>query len=230
MFEDDFGLVIKPSISIREQIHKRISELIFSGRIGPRERIVEAKLAEHLGVSRTPVREALHVLEREGVLEAIPRVGYQVKEIRWEEVLEICEIRKANESLAVRWAIARITAAEVNAIEKCLAASEERIRSGNLDRFIHHDAEFHQLIARSSRSSRLFEICQILHRNMFLYRVQSLREPSEAINALKGHRVIFERIRDRDEAGAVTAINEHLDFVQTNVREYTSGMIGAARR
>jgi DNA-binding FadR family transcriptional regulator len=65
---------------------------------------------------------------------------------------------------------------------------------------------------------------------MFLYRVQSLREPSEAINALKGHRVIFERIRDRDEAGAVTAINEHLDFVQTNVREYTSGMIGAARR
>src|SRR4030042_1887168 len=78
--------------------------------------MVETRLAEEIRTSRTPVREALHMLEREGLLESIPRVGYRVKQIHWNEVEEVCEIRAVNETLAARWAMDRITHQELQAL------------------------------------------------------------------------------------------------------------------
>lgn len=221
MIEDKLGLVIKQPVTFRQQIHKRISELIFSGQIGPAERIVEAKLAESLGVSRTPVREALHMLEKEGILEAIPRVGYRVKEIRWEEVEEICEIRRVNETLAVRLAIDRISPAEVSAIEDFLNTCEAQFRAGNVGNRFVYDAEFHDMLARSSGSRILAEICNVLRRHMFLYRISSIYEPAtSAMHTLEDHRAIFERIKAHDVVGAEAAVCEHLNFMKQNVREY----------
>jgi len=95
---------IKDPVSIRERVYEVIRNDILNGRIPPGERLVENRLAEEIHTSRTPVREALHMLEREGLLESIPRVGYRVKQIHWDEVEEICEIRAVNETLAARWA------------------------------------------------------------------------------------------------------------------------------
>jgi len=223
MVEGHLDFVIQQPTTIREQIYKRISELIFTGRIRSRERIVEAKLAEHLGVSRTPVREALHLLENEGVLESIPRVGYQMREIRPEEIQEIFELRKVNETLAAQWAITRITPEEIDSIERCLAESEELIQSGNLDLFTQKDAEFHELLIKGSGSARLSEICRLLRKHLSLYRVQSLQDSIEAKKALEDHRTIFERIKARDEAGAVKAVIDHID----NVRKHTVELIGS---
>ena len=223
MIEDNLDFVIQQPTTLREQIYKRISELIFTGRIRSSERIVEAKLAEHLGVSRTPVREALHLLENEGVLESIPRIGYQMREIRPEEIQEIFELRKVNETLAVRWAITRITPEEIDSIERCLAESEELIRSGNLDQFTQKDAEFHELLIKGSGSARLSEICRLLRKHLSLYRAQSLQDSAEATKALEDHLSIFERIKARDEAGAVKAVIEHID----NVRRHTVELIGS---
>ncbi len=231
MIEDKLNFVIEQPITFRQQIHKRISELILSGQIGPSERIVEAKLAESLGVSRTPVREALHMLEKEGILEAIPRIGYHVKEIRWEEVEEICEVRKVNETLAVRLAIARISPPEVNAMEELLTMCEAQFRAGNVGNRFVYDAEFHDMLARSSGSQILAEICNILRRHMFLYRIKSIYEPEvSALHALEGHRAIFERIKERDVAGAEAAVCEHLDYMKKNVREYAFRGDDTARR
>jgi DNA-binding GntR family transcriptional regulator len=222
MAEDNLYFVIQQQTTIREQIYKRISELIFTGRIRSRERIVEAKLAEHLGVSRTPVREALHLLENEGVLESIPRVGYQMREIRSEEIQEIFELRKINETLAVRWTVAKITPEEIDSIERCLAESEELIQSGNLDRFTQKDAEFHELLIKGSGSVRLSEICRLLRKHLSLYRVQSLQDSIEAKKAQEDHRSIFDRVKARDEAGAVKAVIDHIE----NVRRHTVELIG----
>ncbi|MBE0597595.1 MAG: GntR family transcriptional regulator, partial [Desulfuromonadales bacterium] len=115
---------IEHPLSIREKVYTLILDLILSGRIAPAERLVENRLAELLGVSRTPVREALHGLEREGFVEAIPRVGYQVREIQWEEVEELCEIRQVNEAQAARWAAQRITATQLRGLRENLAAAE----------------------------------------------------------------------------------------------------------
>lgn len=222
MRDEDLGLSIDQPLSIREQVYKRVSELILSGRLAPMERIVENKLAKQLGVSRTPVREALHVLEMEGFLDAIPRIGYQVKEIHWEEVDEICEIRKVNESLAVRWAIERITPEELKALEDNLDAAERDVKKGVTSRISEQDADFHELLVRASGSKRLEEICQILRRHMFLYRVESMARPETALNAIEGHRKIVNAFKARDVKSAEQAISDHLEYVKDDIRQYVN--------
>ena len=86
-------LVIRNEKTIRRKIYEHLREQLLNGEIRPRHHLIEAKIAEDLGVSRTPVREALHNLELEGLIESIPRVGYVVKPISEQEAEEICEIR-----------------------------------------------------------------------------------------------------------------------------------------
>jgi len=220
MTENDLGLVIEQPLSIREQVYKRVSELIISGRLAPSERIAENKLANQLGVSRTPVREALHILELEGFLEAIPRVGYKVKEILWEEVEEICEIRKVNETLAARWALERITPEELRTLKSNLDAAQHEVKGGSTKRFIEQDADFHEIIIRASGSQQLIEICQILRRHMRRYRIESLTAPESIMRAIESHRNILKGLETRDAEGLEKAISDHLEFVKNDIRQY----------
>src|SRR4030066_1428376 len=98
-------LVIKDTKTIRKRIYEHLREQLLNGEISPRQHLIEAKIAKELGTSRTPVREAFHSLELEGLIESIPRVGYVVKSISDQEVEEICEIRMAVDGLAARWAM-----------------------------------------------------------------------------------------------------------------------------
>jgi len=220
MIEDDLGATIAQPLSIREQVYKRISELILNGKIAPSERIMENKLSTQLGVSRTPIREALHVLEMEGFLEAIPRVGYQVKEIVWDEVADICEIRKVNETLAACWAMDKVTADELDRLQLNLDEAEADVKSGHPKRFIERDADFHDILVRASGSRRLVEICQTLRKHMLRYRIESIYEPDMVLSVIEDHRRILERLRARDVAGITLAISDHLDHVKREVLHY----------
>ena len=220
MNEEYLESAIEQPLSIREQVYKRISELILSGRIAPAERIMENKLSKQLGVSRTPIREALHVLEMEGFLEAIPRVGYQVKEIRWDDVEDICEIRKANETLAASWAMGKITPEELDALQRNVDQAEADVKEGNPKRFIERDVEFHNILVRASRSPRLIEICNTLRRHMLLYRIESIYEAEGVMSVIEDHRQILDRLRARDLAGIKQSISDHLDHVKREVLHY----------
>ena len=220
MIDEHLESAIVQPLSIREQVYKRISELILSGKIAPAERIMENKLSKQLGVSRTPIREALHVLEMEGFLEAIPRVGYQVKEIAWDEVEDICEIRKVNETLAACWAMKRITPEELDALERNLKMAEADAKGGDPRRFIDHDVEFHDIIVKASGSRRLVEICQTLRRHMLLYRIESIYEPQMVLSVIEDHHRIVAQLRAHDAAGITRAIGEHLDHVKREVLHY----------
>jgi len=224
MIEEDLGGSIEQPLLIREQVYKRISELILSGRIAPAERIMENKLSKQLGVSRTPVREALHVLEMEGFLEAIPRVGYQVKQIVWDEVEDICEIRKVNETLAACWAITRVTPEELDALQHNLDQAEADVKGGHPERFIERDVDFHDMLVRASGSRRLVEICQTLRRHMLLYRIESIYEPEMVLGVIEDHRGILDRLRARDATGVTRAISDHLDHVKREVLHYAFEM------
>ncbi|MBN2126405.1 MAG: GntR family transcriptional regulator [Deltaproteobacteria bacterium] len=213
-------LTIRQPVSIREKVYRVIREDILNGSFSPGQRMVETRLAEQIKISRTPVREALHMLEREGLLESIPRVGYRVKELKWDEVGEICEIRKVNEVLAARWAIKRITSRELQGLEDNVRLSEKEVRAGNPKAFIERDAEFHEILVRASGSERLVELCQMLRRHMLRYRMESLYLAETALEAISGHYRIVECIRGKDESGIDLAIREHLDFARDSVRKY----------
>jgi DNA-binding GntR family transcriptional regulator len=209
---------IKEPVSIREKVYEVIRNDILNGRIPPGERLIENRLAEEIHTSRTPVREALHLLEREGLLESIPRVGYRVKQIHWDEVEEICEIRAVNETLAARWAMTRIADQDLRALEENLALSEQEVKSGNPQAFVELDAEFHEILARASGSGRLLELCQLLRRHMLRYRVESLLLAETALQAMKGHRQILGALRKKDPKGIEAAIRDHLEFAKESIR------------
>lgn len=212
-------LVIKPPVSLRERVYGAIRDNIFNGAIAPGTRIKESRIADEIKTSRTPVREALHVLEKEGLLESIPRVGYRVKEITWTEVAEICEIRIANETLAARWAIDRITPKYIKMLEDNLARAEKDIKSEDPLAFVAHDTEFHEILARASGSERLWELCHLLHRNMLRYRMRSYYTKESVKKALKGHRAILASIKLKDKDKVALAIRDHLKWVKEDIKE-----------
>jgi DNA-binding GntR family transcriptional regulator len=209
---------IKPPLSIREKVYRTLREGILSGRFPQGERMVESRLAREIRTSRTPVREALHMLEREGLLESIPRVGYRVKKIRWSEVEEICEIRTVNEILAARWAMLRMTPEQLHALEENVAASKREVQNGNPRSFVDRDAEFHEILARASGSTRLLELCQLLRRHMLRYRMESLYLGETALEAIDGHTRILECLRLKDEKGMEGAVRDHLEFAKKSIQ------------
>jgi DNA-binding GntR family transcriptional regulator len=211
--------VVSP-VSIREKVYNVIRNDILNGRISPGERMVETRLAKLINTSRTPVREALHMLEREGLLESTPRVGYTVKKLKWDEVEEICEIRKVNESLAALWAIQRITARQLKNLEKNIRLSENTVRQGNPRAFVELDAEFHEILARASGSKRLLELCQMLRRHMLRYRIESIFGKENVVRAISGHKKIMDCIQRKDLKGIDKAIRAHIEQSKTDIRRY----------
>ena len=218
--DNKLKISISPTVSIREKVYRTVKDWILEGSISPGSRVFETRLAKEINTSRTPVREALHMLEREGLLEAVPRVGYRVKQIKWEEVEEICEIRTVLEILAARWAIKRISAGEIKALERNIEQAAQEAEAGMSHAFVERDAEFHEILARASGSERLVELCEQLRRHMLRYRIESLYLPETALKAIEGHRRILERIKNNDEKGIGAAIQAHLEYVKHSVRQY----------
>lgn len=203
---------------IREQVYYFVRQVIMDGHFSPDDRIVEGQLAKTLNISRTPVREALHSLERDGLLESIPRVGYQLRNMTWKEVEEICEMRIVNETLAAKWAIQRITSGLVESLEENIRKTEEESLKGNPRSFVELDGKFHEILQRGSGSEILVKYCMQLRRNMLLWRVRSIHSVETVFAALEGHKAILECIRRGADDEVGRAIREHINYAKKNIK------------
>jgi DNA-binding GntR family transcriptional regulator len=213
-------LVIKDTKTIRRRIYEHLREELFNGGISPRQHLIEAKIAKELGTSRTPVREAFHSLELEGLIESIPRVGYVVKPISEQEVEEICEIRMAIEGIAVRWAMEKAHDKLVEELRKNISISEEKLSAGNAKAFVDLDARFHEIISKFSGSQRLLELAQTLRRHMLRYRIQSIYSVDNVLRAIEGHKEILHAIEKSDLEKVNQAIRNHMEQVKKDVLRY----------
>ena len=213
-------LVIENTKTIRRRIYEHLREQLLNGQIPPRQHLIEAKIAKELGTSRTPVREALHSLELEGLIESIPRVGYVVKPINEDEVEEICEIRAAIEGLAARWAIEKAHKKLVVELEKNISISEDKVSKGDVRAFVDMDAQFHEIISKFSGSQRLLELAQTLRRHMLRYRIQSIFLVDNVLRAIDGHKGILRAIEKRNFEEVNKAIQHHMEQVKKDVLRY----------
>ena len=213
-------LVIKTSSTIRRRIYNFLREQLLSGEIQPHEHLIEAKVAREIGTSRTPVREALHSLELEGLIKSIPRVGYVVKSISEEEVEEICEIRAAIEGLGARWAMEKAQKKLVEGLKKNISLSDERVSKGDVRAFVDMDAQFHEIISKLSGSKRLLELAQTLRRHMLRYRVQSIYSIDNVRRAIDGHKGILRAIEKRDLEEVNKAIQHHMEQSKRDILRY----------
>lgn len=213
-------LVIKDTKTIRRKIYEHLREQLLNGEITPPEHLVEAKIAKELGTSRTPVREALHSLELEGLIKAIPRVGYVVKPISEQEVEEICEVRMAIEGVAVRWAMEKAYKKLIEELKKNISISDSKVSKRDAKAFVDLDARFHEIIARYSGSQRLLELAQTLRRHMLRYRIQSIYSVDNVLRAIDGHKGIVRAIEKQDLREVNVAIRNHMEQVKRDVLRY----------
>lgn len=213
-------LVIKDTKTIRKRIYEHLREQLLNGEIAPLEHLIEAKIAKEIGTSRTPVREALHSLELEGLIESIPRVGYVVKLLCEGEVEEICEIRVVIEELGARWAIEKAHEKLVVELEKNISISEDKISKGNVRAFVDMDAHFHEIISKFSGSQRLLELAQTLRRHMLRYRFQSIYSVDNVLRAIDGHKGILRAIEKRNLEEVNKAIRHHMEQSKRDVLRY----------
>jgi GntR family transcriptional regulator, rspAB operon transcriptional repressor len=213
-------LVIQGSDTIRKKVYTYVREQILSGRIAPNQRLIETKIAQEIGISRTPVREALHNLEIEGLIRSIPRIGYQVKAISEQEVEEICEIRSIIEGLAARWAMEKASPKAIRELKKNIALTIAKISKREIRAFIDLDTQFHEIIARCSGSTRLLELSQTLRGHMLRYRVQSIFSEETVLQALKGHQRILEAIEKGNPNEVSLAVQVHLEESKISILRY----------
>ncbi len=213
-------LVIKKDKTIRQKVYHHIREEILKGAIAPRERLIEAKIAEEIGTSRTPVREALHNLELEKLVVSIPRVGYVVRGMDMEEVEQICDIRAAIEGLAIAWATAKQRDRLLQALKKNIENQKKHIAKGDLNGYVELDAQFHDIIARLAGSDRLLELTQTLRRHMLRYRIQCIYMTETAERSMHGHERIVTAIEKGDTEEIAAAVKTHLIQARDDILYY----------
>jgi GntR family transcriptional regulator, rspAB operon transcriptional repressor len=213
-------LVIADTETIRKKVLEHLRERILNGEIGPNERLVETKIAEEIGTSRTPVREALHTLEQEGLIESIPRIGYKAKLMSDQEAVEIWEIRSVIETLAARWACENARERLIKELKKNIILAEKHVTHDKVAKFVDLDAQFHEVIARLSGGKRLLELTQSLRRHALRYRIQSIYLPGTALRAIDGHKKILEAIEGNNQQALTKAIQDHLEQSKTDTLRY----------
>jgi len=213
-------LVIKPGKTIRQKVYEYLREGILSGEINPGERLVESDIAGRIGTSRTPVREALHSLEREGLLESIPRIGYVVTTISESEVSELSGIRLALEDLALRWALEKDSGELAAGLRENVQRSQELLEVGEVKAFIEQDAQFHEIISKIADSKQLTEMTQSMRRHMLRYRIQSIYTAENVTRAIAGHKAVLDAIVEGDTQKAREALQAHIEQSRKDILVY----------
>lgn len=196
---------------LREIVFETMREAIIRGDLAPGERLMEVQLAEEMGVSRTPVREAIRKLELEGFVAMIPRKGAYVADYTIKDITDVFEIRAALESLAAGLACERITEQEIDELQILVVKVGKTIKDNDLDALVEVDTEFHDRIYKASRNSRLEQMISNLREQIQRFRATSLASPGRIKDTLEEHKAIVDAIATRDIALAQRLAAEHVE-------------------
>lgn len=204
---------------LREVVFDSLREAIIGGVLRPGERLMEIQMAEELGVSRTPVREAIRKLELEGFVVMMPRKGAYVAGISLKDIADVFEVRVSLEALASGLAAERITGEELEELERILVRKAELITDGNLAAFVESDTQFHDSLYRCSRNQRLIQMLNNLQDEIQRFRSVSLAFPGRMQEALEEHRKIVEAVAERNVSEAQAAAWEHIEKAENSLLE-----------
>lgn len=204
---------------LRELVLEAIREAIINGSLKPRERLMEIQMAEELGVSRTPIREALRKLELEGFIVMVPRKGAYVADISTKDIADVFEIRASLEGLAAALAAERVTEEELEFMERCLVIKAEAIATADFEKLVDIDTKFHEAIYKASRNERLVTIVNNLREQIQRLRTTSLSVPGRMYQSLKEHRAIVEAIQSRDISLARQVAQDHIENAENVMME-----------
>ena len=208
---DNLYLPMNEFLPLRDVVFNTLRQAILTGELKPGERLMEIHLANKLGVSRTPIREAIRKLELEGLVTMIPRRGAEVAQITGKSLKDVLEVRRSLDALCAELACERISDAEIAALEAACKEFEEATYTRDARVIAAADVALHDIIIQATNNNRLVQLVNNLAEQMYRYRFEYIKDYSMHGRLVEEHRVIFEAIRKKDKVTAAAAAVTHID-------------------
>ena len=212
----DFQLNMDDYLPLRDVVFNTLRQAILRGELKPGERLMEIQLANKLGVSRTPIREAIRRLEQEGLVRESGK-GVKVVGISIQDLEDIYEIRSRIEGLAARRCAECATEEQIEKIKNIVELQEFYTQKGNSANINSTDTEFHNMLYELCGSEVYYSMLSSLHRKVQRFRKISVEDSKRALNAQKEHRLIFEAIKNHDGDLADKLAVEHIINAKENI-------------
>ena len=207
----------KEYLPLRDVVFHTLRQSILTGELKPGERLMEIHLADKLGVSRTPIREAIRKLELEGLVTMIPRRGAEVAQITEKSLKDVLEVRRALDALAVELACDRISDGEKEQLKKACDEFARATTTKDATVIAKADVAFHDIIVQATGNQRLIQLINNLSEQMYRYRFEYIKDEIRHDSLIEEHRIIYESIVRRDREKAAATARLHIDNQEKSI-------------
>ncbi|MDK2968296.1 MULTISPECIES: GntR family transcriptional regulator [Clostridia] len=220
---NDLKVNMNEYLPLRDVVFNTLRQAILKGELAPGERLMEIQLAERLGVSRTPIREAIRKLELEGLVLMIPRKGAEVAKISEKSLRDVLEVRRSLEELAIELACQRMTPEEVAELEMKQDLFRDAVLNGRPMDIAETDEAYHDVIYKGTCNDRLIQMINNLREQMYRYRLEYIKDEDKRQVLLLEHDHILKAVRQRRVEEAKVAMREHIDNQEITVSKNIKG-------
>lgn len=211
MKEPNFEVTMNEYLPLRDVVFNTLRQAILRGELKPGERLMEIQLANKLGVSRTPIREAIRKLELEGLVLMIPRRGAEVAEITEQNLRDVLEVREALEELSVKLACEHATQAQIEEMKQAAQVFKESLSGDDVTRIAEADVAFHDAINMATDNQKLIQILNNLREQMYRYRMEYLKDRQSHSVLVREHEEILNALCARDAEKALDVTIAHIE-------------------
>jgi len=215
---DNLTLNMDAYLPLRDVVFNTLREAILKGELKPGERLMELQLAAKLGVSRTPIREAIRMLEQEGLAVTIPRRGAEVAKMTEKDMQDVLQVREVLDELAASVACELITVEELKQLEQAMEDFEIATNTKDIKRIADTDMMFHDIIYHATRNPKLVNILNNLREQMYRYRVEYLKDEANYPILLKEHREILKGFEVKNKNLVTESMRTHVINQATAVK------------
>ena len=216
---DDLKLNMNAYLPLRDVVFNTLREAILKGDLKPGERLMELQLAAKLGVSRTPIREAIRMLEQEGLAVTTPRKGAEVAKMTLKDMEDVLEIRASLDELASQVATVRITEEQLVRLKERKQDFEISLKSGNVKLIAEADVKFHDVIYEATNNPKLVSMLNNLREQIYRYRIEYLKDTEKYPTLIKEHEEIYQSLLAHNEEEALKATIVHVENQAEAVKE-----------
>ncbi len=213
------------SLPLRDVVFLELRKEILTGILKPGDRLMEIHLAKRLGVSRTPVREAIKLLEQEGLAKMVHRKGAVVSEITKKHLKDVLEVRKAVDALAIELACERMNEEEKESLRIACKEFEKAIQTKNVRKIAEADVRLHQIILMATRNERLVQLVANLAEQLFRYRFEYIKDVGIHEQLIAEHKMMYESILAQNPVEAARAVRLHIDNQEQAILRQIEGKV-----
>lgn len=197
-------------LPLRDVVFNTLRQAILRGEMEPGERLMEIQLAQKLGVSRTPIREAIRKLELEGLVIMIPRKGAEVAHITEKDMRDVLEVRSTLEELVVQLAIKNVAEEKLDELRAANRVFESAVVSKDVVNIVEADVKFHDILYSMTNNPRLIQIINNLREQMYRYRLEYVKDARTHSILISEHNDIIKQIKEKNVDVARKVIHQHI--------------------